>query len=206
MPGDSLPDGDTHHRGAYYADPNDENAPFCYYRVSKAFAVIDGRRMPLWLEVEQSDVVSTPAWGSRVELVKGVPRIVSLGFETRHGFALGREVKTSDFQVIRPVIYDFYAVFCAEIGTDGEPIYRRNDDAANRRIADFLEQRRTGRQRLKTPDYQRAAQIYRENFDGTPTQAVGEAFGVRLRQAGNIVAECRRRGFLPPTKQGRKKA
>lgn len=206
MSGDSLPDPDSHNRGAYFADPDDENAPSCYYRVSTEFDVVDGRLMPLWLEIEGTNVVSTPSWGARVELVEGVPKIVTIGFATRYGFELGREVKPSDFQVIRSVVYDFYAVFCAEVGPDGQPVYRMKGSDADKRIAEFLEQRRTGRQRLKTDDYKRAAQIYRENFDGTPTQAVADAFGVGLRQGGNIVAECRRRRFLPPTKQGRKKA
>jgi hypothetical protein len=139
--------------------------------------------------------------------VEGVPKIVAIGFATRYGFEIGREVKASDFQVTRSVIYDFYAAFCADIGPDGKPVFRINDRTADKRIAEFLERRRTGRQRLKTDDYKRAAQIYRDNFDGTPTQAVADAFGVGIRQGGNIVAECRLRGFLSrKTKQGKKKA
>lgn len=114
-------------------------------------------------------------------------------------------MKPSDFQRIRSAVYDFYAAFCAEIGPDGEPVYRHTR-AEEERITKFLELRRTGRQRLNTDDYRRAAEIYRKNFEATPTQAVADAFGVGIRQAGNIVAECRRRGFLPATKQGKKQA
>ena len=144
-----------------------------------------------------------PAWGARVELRDGAPKIANIGFAS---FQFSREVKPSDFQRIRSAIYVFYSVFCAEIGPDGEPVYRMGDSEADKRIVEFLERRRTGRQRLKTDDYKRAAQVYRANFDGTPTQAVADAFGVGIRQGGNIVSECRRRGFLPATKQGRKMA
>jgi hypothetical protein len=153
--------------------------------------------------VRGSRVVEMPVWGARVELRDAVPLVVNIGFTS--SFGAPREVKPSDFQRIRSVIYDFYAAFCADIGPDGAPIHRTTDDE-DKRIAEFLERRRTGRQRLKTDDYKRAAQVYRENFDDTPTQAVADAFGVGIRQGGNIVSECRRRGFLPPTKQGKKQA
>lgn len=206
MSSDEIPDGC--HGGAFYVDPNDETAPSCYYRVSTDFEIVDGRRMPLWMEVEDAGegAVSGLGWGARVELVAGVPKIVNIGFETRHGFEFGREVKAADFQVTRDIINTFYAAFCAEQDATGEPVFRIGDADADRRIREFLERRRTGRQRLKTADYERAAQVYRDNFEDTPTQAVAEAFGVGIRQGGNIVAECRRRGFLPSTKQGRKKA
>ncbi|GAA3044205.1 hypothetical protein GCM10010528_24500 [Gordonia defluvii] len=197
---------EPHERGVYFYDASDEDAPHCAYRVSTDFEVIEGNRMPLWLEVEAISDVTSPHWGARVELVNGAPRIVSLGFETRYGFDIGREVKVSDFQVTQKVIYDFYSAFTAALDKDGEPVRRIGDVLGDRSIRDFLQQRRTGRKRLRTPDYERAAQIYRENIDGTPTQAVSDAFGVGIRQGGNIVAECRRRQLLPPTRQGRKRA
>lgn len=189
--------------GEFY--PSDRSESPCVYRVSKAFSVIDGKRMPAWLEIEgavNDENIDQPLWGARIELRDGVPKIANIGFASLDH---GREVKPSDFQKLRAVVYVFYSAFCGEIGPDGEPIYRTTQ-AEEGRIAEFLEGRRTGRQRLKTDDYKRAAQVYRDNFEDTPTQAVADAFGVGIRQAGNIVAECRRRGFLPATKQGRKKA
>lgn len=188
--------------GEFY--PNDRNESPCVYRVSRAFSVIDGKRMPAWLEIEGlTEDVDQPLWGARIELRGGIPKIANIGFAS---LDQGREVKQSDFQRLRAVVYVFYAAFCGDVGPDSEPIYRIDDLAADKRIAEFLEGRRTGRQRLKTDDYKRAAQVYRDNFDGTPTQAVADAFRVGLRQGGNIVAECRRRGFLPSTKQGKKQA
>lgn len=190
--------------GEFYP-PNSDESP-CFYRVSTAFSVIDGKRMPAWLEIEgavNAENIDQPMWGARIELRDGAPKIANIGFVSMDH---GREVKPSDFQRLRSVIYVFYAAFCSDIGSDGEPVHRVDNPAADKQIAEFLEGRRTGRQRLKTDDYQRAAQVYRDNFDGTPTQAVADAFHVGIRQGGNIVAECRRRGFLPATKQGKKQA
>jgi hypothetical protein len=211
-PAEELPDADTWREGDFCPAGGSP----VRYRVSTQFEVVDGRRMPAWLEIESwggmevwarpvrgSRVAELPTWGARVEMRDGAPQVVNIGFSSSFGSA--REVKPSDFQRIRSVIYVFYAAFCADIGPDGKPIHR-TDSEADKRIAEFLERRRTGRQRLKTDDYKRAAQVYRSNFDGTPTQAVADAFGVGIRQGGNIVSECRRRGFLPPTKQGKKQA
>lgn len=204
-PSEETPDADTWREGDYH--PADPGEPVCRYRVSTRFEVIDGRRMPTWLELESCTGMANlhePTWGARIELKDGAPKIASMGF--RAHLESSREVKPADFQRIRSAIYVFYAAFCADIGPDGEPVYRIDDSDADKRIAEFLERRRTGRQRLKTDDYKRAAQIYRDNFDDTPTEAVADAFGVQIRQGGNIVSECRRRGFLPPTKQGKKQA
>lgn len=189
--------------GEVYPPSSNASESACTYRVSKAFSVVDGKRMPAWLEIESlvgEENNDQPVWGARIELYDGAPKITSLGFAS---FDFQREVKVADFQRLRAAIYVFYAAFCADIGPDGNPV-RRTNAAADARIAEFLEGRRTGRQRLKTDDYKRAAQVYRDNFDGTPTQAVADAFNVGIRQGGNIVGECRRRGFLPPTKQGKK--
>lgn len=185
--------------------PADRDESPCIYRVSTAFSVVDGKRMPAWLEIEgavNDENIDQPLWGARIELRDGAPKIANIGFASLDH---GREVKPADFQRLRAAVYVFYSAFCGEIGLDGEPIYR-TDPADDKLIAEFLEGRRTGRQRLKTDDYKRAAQVYRDNFEGTPTQAVADAFRVGLRQGGNIVAECRRRGFLPSTKQGKKQA
>lgn len=205
-PREVTPPEGTFQSGEYWPPPNSGESP-CFYRVSTDFEVVDSHRMPLWLELESGitpDNLTEPMWFARVALHDHAPRITSIGFASE--IAGSREAKASDFQRARSAIYVFYAAFCARVGPDGEPEFRVDDPSSDRRVAEFLERRRTGRQRLKTDDYKRAAQIYRDNFRDTPTQAVAEAFGVGIRQGGNIVAECRRRGFLPPTKQGRKKA
>lgn len=202
-PRETLPADGSYGRGVFF--PRDTNEQGCEYRVSTQFEVFDGRRMPLWVEVEsvsRKQDLGEPSWFARVELHDGKPKIVNIGFESGDG---EREVKYPDFRRTHSAVYVFYAAFVAELGPDGEPI-RRFDKESEIRVADFIEQRRTGRRRLKTEDYKYAAQVYRDNFDGTPTQAVADAFDVGIRRAGDIVKQCRVRGFLSKeTKQGKKK-
>ena len=214
MSGETLPPEDSYVQGDQVEVHGTDSV--CATRVSTAFEIINGRRMPIWLELEEltgMHNIRQPTWFARVELVMQhtpdgkhaptpVPRIVELGFDTHPD---GPELRTADLSRARSAAYNFYAAFCAEIDSDGNPIYRKSV-VEERAIRDFVEAQHTGRQRLTTGDYLRAAQIYRDNFDGTPTGAVAKEFGVKVRQAGNIVAECRRRGFLPPTKQGKKQA
>lgn len=201
-PREELPPEGTYSTGTYF--PSDPREQGCEYRVATQVEVVDSRVMPLWLELEslwQKKDFGLPMWFARVELRNGVPKVAQIGFESEEG---DREVKSSDFQRIWSAIYVFYAAFCAELGPDGKPVPRSGREI-EQRIAEFIEQRRTGRRRLKTPDYKYAAQVYRDNFADQPTHAVADAFGVKLRRAGDIVAQCRKRGFLPPTTQGQKK-
>jgi hypothetical protein len=201
-PREELPAEGTWAGGTYF--PHDPNEQGCEYRVSTDFEVIDGRRMPVWLELEsvwRKHELGELMWFARVELRSGTPKVAVLGFDSEEG---DREVKWSDFQRARSAVYTFYAAFVAELGADGEPVHRF-DRESEKRIAEFIEQRRTGRRRLKTDDYKYAARVYRDNFDDTPTQAVADAFEVGIRRAGDIVQQCRKRGFLPETKQGKKK-
>ncbi len=162
--------------------------------------------MPLWVELEsvwQKDDLGEPMWFARVELRDRVPKIANIGFISDDD---DREVKASDYQRARSAIYVFYAAFCVEVGSDGKPVSRSLDDKdVSKRIERFIEEQRTGRRVLTTEDYKYAAQIYRENFNGTPRKAIADAFGVGDRRAGDIVRECRDRGFLSKsTKQGKK--
>ena len=193
-------DGDW---SAGYLSPPGEQG--CEYRVSTQFVVIDGRVMHMWAEFESKvdkDDAGRPKWFARVELdFACVPRIVNIGFVSSPTHQ--REPKGPDFDRLRRTVFLYYSAFCAELGPDGEPVFRLGRDA-DKPIAEFIEQRRTGRRRLKTEDYKRAARVYKDNFDGTPARAVAEAFGVGQSRANQIIAECRRRKFLGPTKQGRK--
>ena len=71
----------------------------------------------------------------------------------------------------------------------------------------FVERRRRGPGlRDLTPEVlKRVAEVYRANFDHAPTQAVARTFGVGPRMASTYVQKARERGYLPPTKQGKKK-
>ncbi|GJF17780.1 hypothetical protein NGTWS0302_16820 [Mycolicibacterium cyprinidarum] len=72
----------------------------------------------------------------------------------------------------------------------------------------FVERQRLPRaRRVMTPEFlQSVAAVYRENIEGKPTKAVSEMFNVQSRQASKYVDAARRRGYLPKTVRGQKKA
>jgi hypothetical protein len=50
------------------------------------------------------------------------------------------------------------------------------------------------------------ADVCRRNIHRAPTQAVARTFGVKPRMASTYVDRARQANYLPPTKQGKKKA
>jgi hypothetical protein len=72
----------------------------------------------------------------------------------------------------------------------------------------FVERQRLPRERrATTPEFLRSvAEVYRANIDGAPTKAVAAMFNVKDRMASTYVERARKKGYLPETKQGQKKA
>ena len=78
----------------------------------------------------------------------------------------------------------------------------------DRKMRELLEELRLdkGKRRVSAGLLEEVADVYRANIDHAPTEAVARTFGVRSRMASNYVQRARERGFLPPTKQGKKQA
>lgn len=72
----------------------------------------------------------------------------------------------------------------------------------------FVERQRLPREHRRITDsfLKAVAEVYRENIHGAPTKAVANHFGVKDRMASKYVDRARQKGYLPPTKQGQKKA
>jgi hypothetical protein len=76
--------------------------------------------------------------------------------------------------------------------------------AAQRFIDD---QRRPKGYNAITDDLLKAvAEVYRNNINRAPTQAVAKTFRVKSRMASTYVDRARKAGYLPKTSQGRKNA
>lgn len=167
--------------------------------------LVDGDRwLPTWMEFE-TDGHDEPNQYCRVELRDDLPRLVELGWRVREEQAeiCQKHLRSTTVTAIVDVLY---AMTVVEL-RDGKPVLNLGEENSeqDKKIQDFLYEMRNER-RLTTDDYKRAAQVYSDNFHSAPTKAVAEAFGVRHRRAGYIVAECRRRGFLSKkTEQGKKK-
>lgn len=85
---------------------------------------------------------------------------------------------------------------------------KRESERARRVAAKFTERQRLPRERRMITDshLRLVAEVYRENLRSGPTKAVGKHFGVANRMASTYVDKARKAGYLPPTKQGQKKA
>jgi hypothetical protein len=85
---------------------------------------------------------------------------------------------------------------------------KRQSERARRVAAKFTERQRLPRERRMITDshLRLVAEVYRENLRSGPTKAVGKHFGVANRMASTYVDKARKAGYLPPTKQGQKKA
>jgi hypothetical protein len=79
------------------------------------------------------------------------------------------------------------------------------DDEQSRIIRGLLHDLRAGRRHVNAELLQQVAAVYWANFNKAPAEAVARTFGVKQRMAHEYVRRARKRGFLPPTTQGKKK-
>lgn len=63
-----------------------------------------------------------------------------------------------------------------------------------------------GKRRITGAFLEQVAEVYRNNIDHAPTEAVSRTFGVKHRMATDYVKQARDRGLLPSTRQGRARA
>ena len=172
---------------------------------SGEYMVAGDRWLPTWMEFETDGHDDEPNQYCRVEIIDDAPRLVELGWRVRGNRSEIRQTHLRNTQVSM-IVDVLYAMAVIEV-RDGKGVADLGEEGSEQdsKIREFLYAMRTER-RLTTADYKRAAQVYRDNFHGAPTQAVADAFGVRHRRAGGIVKECRNRGFLSKTTtQGAKK-
>ncbi|MCX5044034.1 hypothetical protein OG921_12730 [Aldersonia sp. NBC_00410] len=184
--------------------------------VSDGSEVIEGVAVPTWIEYTTTGGAD-PDMRMRVELRDGSPEIVELAWTSKPQQSVIRQkhLRRVDLADLinnlvvstirnplfprdaenRPDPFDF--------GTDGE-----NFEESKRMAQKFVERQRLPRERrVMTPEFLRSvAEVYRMNIDGAPTKAVAKVFNVKDRMASTYVDRARQAGFLPPTKQGQKKA
>jgi hypothetical protein len=78
-------------------------------------------------------------------------------------------------------------------------------DPAAARKAYNAAQKRT-RAKVTDKRLREVAELYRDNVDDGPWQAIMDRFGVSESTAGRYVLLARKAGYLPPTKPGKKNA
>jgi len=180
---------------------------------SGEYEVISDHWMPAWVEFETAGH-DGPDTYARIELRKGAPRIVHLGWTSKPGQV---EIRPRDLRA--PYFdFDFLMGLYASLTVRNDrkrktlelPGVTDRDEPNPQYYAalKFIErQRRPEGHRVITPAFLEAvADVYRRNIDHAPTQAVAKAFDVKSRMASTYVDRARKAGLLPQTKQGQKKA
>jgi hypothetical protein len=184
-------------------------------RVSGTSQVIEGREVPTWIELTTSGGAD-PDMRVRVEIRDGAPQIVELAWTSKphQGEIRQKHLRQVD---LAKLATDLVVTTMQE----GQPFLedplpgpedrsgRAEHFRRSKRMAEkFVERQRRPREyRVITDSFLKSvAEVYRENIHGAPTKAVAKHFDVKGRMASTYVDRARRAGYLPPTKQGQKKA
>ena len=122
----------------------------------------------------------------------------------------GREVLPKDFEITRRKLRDWKEMACKAVmhaaEQSGESLaLSRNVSPATARKAYNAAQKRS-RTKITDKLLREVAQLYRDNVEEGPWQAITERYGVSESTAGRYVLLARKAGYLPPTKSGKKKA
>jgi hypothetical protein len=185
-------------------------------RVSETSEVIEGVEVPKWIEVTTSGGAD-PDMRVRVEIRDGAPRVVELTWISQPHQSEIRPKQLRNVDLAKLAI-DLFANTISKLpprpdGQSGSFVEQRRQlvdeiRQAKRLAQKFVErQRRPREQRRITDSFLRSvAEVYRENIHAAPTKAVAQACGVQNRMASTYVQKARRKGYLPPTKRGQKKA
>lgn len=173
--------------------------------VSERYARVGDRICPQWIEVVAEGSADEPTFTSRVEVIDGEPCVVSLTFEKRS--LAEREVRQTDLRSVEVsamvlLLAGFSLVLERDI--DGSVRAIPGTEDVERALTELRSERRN--RRLTRTFLGEVADVYRENFNGTPAQAVADKYHVSLRTASKWIHEARATGLLPPTTRGKKRA
>jgi hypothetical protein len=163
---------------------------------------IGGRRVAAWVSLRRHGQ-GGPDIFVKVAVRDGSPEVVELSFISQPGQSEVRQkhLKAVDLEALATELYGFEVL---EWDDHRVPLSEHAERIANK----FIERQRLPRDyRVIADDFlKQVANVYRENIRRAPTKAVAKHFGVKDRMASTYVDRARKKGYLPPTKQGQKKA
>jgi hypothetical protein len=168
---------------------------------ARALETMGDVEVPAWVSQRQHGQ-GEPDIFVKVAVRDGSPEVVELSFISQPGQTEVREKHLRAIDV-GALAAELYAVEVT--GWDDDLLTSENSELIARKI---VERQRLPREyRVMSDDFlKQVAKVYRENIRRAPTKAVAKAFRVKDRMASTYVDRARRKGFLPPTKQGQKKA
>jgi hypothetical protein len=173
---------------------------------------IGDRIVPNRIDVHFPGADGQPSLDLEIEITRDGPTCKDLRLTRVSG---GRPVRTSDLSAIRlnQWVDDVTAMFAIQVtGVVGEKLFggpeatRQMNEAA----AIFHRTRRAGERRKVTEErVRRAVQIYRDNFDDHPTDAVAREMDIERSMASRLLTLARKPkpegfGLLPKTTPGKK--
>lgn len=167
------------------------------------------RWLPTWVDFELHGQ-DEPNFHCRIELRESVPRVVELGWRAseNQGEIRQKHLRDAEVSAIANLVYGTWVVELKDVwpDKDGTALPAKFGTEQARKIQNFLLDLRSGRRHVNAELLRQVADVYRENFDKAPAEAVARTFNVKPRMAHEYVRRARERGFLPPTTQGKKKA
>lgn len=185
-------------------------------RISDTTETIAGTPVPTWVEITTSGGVEPDRY-VRVELRDGAPQLVKLAWTSHPDQREIRQKHYRDLDLTALVTDVVSGAFWIAPERPADPLltyqeqtrrYVEQIRTSKRMAAKFIErQRRPQGYRAITDDLLRSvADVYRSSIDHAPRKAVALHFQVTERMASTYVEQARKKGLLPPTKQGQKKA
>ena len=183
------------------------------FRRSADVVRLDDWSVPDWVEVEYSDPEGQVWLRSRVDVAPDVgPRVTRLEFLAVDGEPLG--IRQCDLRGVEVAAIAEYSValFARERREVDGGLVAYVPVMVESQLADAANKLRGGMRagattRGITPQLlERVARVYRANIDQNPNKAIELEFGVAQRTAAEYVSRARKRGLLPPTTRGRKRA
>jgi hypothetical protein len=180
------------------------------YDMQDASIRVGDRLLPPKALVEFPGAEGQPALTMELAVVRGVPQCRRVVIESHEG---GRDVRTMDLRAValNDWVEKLYALVATKIVEEKEGVVTATHSLAEPVVRESMKvietARKQGRRKLDDPDFLRGvADVYRQNLDDRPVEAVQAAYGGKYRTAADYVQRARKAGLLPPTTPGKKKA
>lgn len=167
------------------------------------------RFLPAWVEFDLFGL-DEPDLHCRVELRDSVPKLVELSYRASENQSEIRQKHLRETE-LASLVNTIYRHWIIEV----RDAWRDNPDAfaipaigeeQHRILRNLVYDMKAGRRHVNAELLRQVAEVYRDNFDHAPAEAVARVFGVKPRMAHEYIRRARKQRFLPETTQGKKKA
>jgi hypothetical protein len=163
----------------------------------------DGVFVPGEVDVDFSHDRSAPIRTLKIQVQQGIPQCTEIRLAARPD---GRGLRPSDLEAIDLAnwLEDILSECAYRLTPEG--FISVPGERSSRKAIEHA--RRAGRRKVTPELLQKAAEVYRQNIDAKPIEAVRDEFDVSYRTAARYVELCRSEEYqlLPKTHQGKRKA